>query len=478
MTDLIPDKFKRRHEVRPEMRKWQEKYAIRTDLTPKAFEKEFLQPVSASYCMAKWLEATMWLYLGETASCHHNPTHKIVLDPNDPKTLHNTPQKIHERERMIKGEKPDGCSYCWNAEEFNQTSDRMVKSRSYNSHLIATTLEEVETVVPKRLEIAFSRTCNLACAYCGPKFSSTWALDIKKNGPYDIVGNNRFEDDFKANIIKEEDNPYIQAFFDWWPELEKTLLTMRFTGGEPLLHIKFWEFLDLIDGSLDYKGKLIVNSNMIHEKGQVEKFISKTKWIWANKWNPPGRESNGVEIHTSCESSLAQAEYIRDGFVGSTWMRNIRTVLDTSNISVTITTAISNATIWSYVDYLRMVNDLKEEYGVNRVHMNANRVHHPEFYQIQLLPKHYRIELAEEIEECMEKEFHNLKDEQCKIAIDNLTDFLRNSEWRKMHTQKFVIESDHVKFFDQYAKRRNKTNEGLDPRYLEWVDYLRNNRLV
>ena len=49
--------------------------------TPEDFKKEFLDPVSDSYCLAKWYEATMWLYIGHTASCHHNPTHKIQLDP-------------------------------------------------------------------------------------------------------------------------------------------------------------------------------------------------------------------------------------------------------------------------------------------------------------------------------------------------------------------------------------------------------------
>ena len=473
MADLINKNFIwNKLAEQDEAAKWQEKYMIRMDLSPKDFKKEFLDPISGSFCMAKWMEATMWLYLGETASCHHNPTHKIDLDPNDPKTLHNTPQKINERHRMLKGEKPDGCSYCWNAEKFNQTSDRMIKSRTYNSHLIASDIPDV--VIPQRLEIAFSRTCNLACAYCGPKFSNTWAKDIKKNGPYNIVGNNRFEDDFKDKVIKEEDNPYIQAFFDWWPELKKELIVMRFTGGEPLLHIKFWEFLDLIEDDFEYKGKLIVNSNMIHHKGQVEKFIAKTKWIWANKWNPPGRDANGVEIHTSCESSMEQAEFIRDGFEADKWYKNVRTVLETSDIKLTITTAISNATVWSYIDYLRMVQTLRKEFGQERINLNANRVYHPEFYQIQLIPKEYRIELADEIEYCMKNEFDLLHDEHSALQIWNLVDFLRNSEWNKMNHDIGIVEKDMIQFFDQYKLRRNKTNEGLDVRYIEWMDNTRN----
>ena len=94
MADLINKNFIwNKLAEQDEAAKWQEKYMIRMDLSPKDFKKQFLDPISGSFCMAKWMEATMWLYLGETASCHHNPTHKIDLDPNDPKTLHNTPQK-------------------------------------------------------------------------------------------------------------------------------------------------------------------------------------------------------------------------------------------------------------------------------------------------------------------------------------------------------------------------------------------------
>ena len=30
------------------------------------------------------------------------------------------------------------------------------------------------------LEISFDRTCNFACSYCNPAFSTTWVKDIKK----------------------------------------------------------------------------------------------------------------------------------------------------------------------------------------------------------------------------------------------------------------------------------------------------------
>jgi|TARA_Y100000361_G_scaffold44180_1_gene38193 organic radical activating enzyme len=434
---------------------------IEGSLDPKEFKKKHLDKVSSSFCLAKWYEATMWLYMGETASCHHNPTHKIELDPNDLRSLHNTKEKIHERHSMLKGRQPAGCSYCWNAEKFNQASDRMYKSRSYDTELIATDIPD--KVTPLRLEVAFSRTCNLGCAYCGPMFSSTWAKDIKNKGSYDLQSNDRFSKDLKDKLIDDEDNPYVDAFLEWWPELSKTLQIIRFTGGEPLLHLKFWDFLNLLEEEKTFRGSLFVNSNLIHHKGQVDRFIEQTEFLW---------KQHKVEIHTSCESNMAQAEFTRDGFKGDLWMENVHKVLGNSKIMLTITTAINNMSVWSYIDYLKMVNELREQYGKHRIRLNANRVLHPEIHQVQLIPKHYRKELAREVEKELPN-LTNLDDANTLGQIDNFVKFMYESDWRKMHHEQDIIINDMLKFFDDFKRRRNKTEEGLDPRYLEWINGLR-----
>jgi len=434
------------------------------------FKDEILDKISPSFCLAKWYEATMWLYMGETASCHHNPTHRIKLDPNDLSSLHNTDVKLHERRRMLRGEQPNGCAYCWNAEKFGQISDRVLKSYSYRDLIVTDQTPPPMSVVPLRLEIAFSRTCNLACSYCGPGFSSSWAKDIKNNGSYDLISTTRFNRDIKEKVLEEDNNQYVDAFLKWWPDLCKTLQVIRFTGGEPLLHKKFWEFLDLMDDT--FQGSLYVNSNLIHHKGQVEKFIEKTKHLW---------EQEKVEIHTSCESNLKQAEFTRDGFDGELWYQNVENILRDSKIRLTITTAVNNISVWSYIDYLKMVNSLKEKYGNKRIDMNANRVIHPEFHQIQLIPLNYRLELAEEIENELPK-LKNLSDTRSQTHIQNLTKFLRESEWRKLHEKgghpflnqdQLSIEKDMITFYDEFRKRRNKTEEHLDPRFLKWIASLR-----
>ena len=76
--------------------------------------KTKLDSVSPSFCLAKWNQVSLHLPTGLTNSCYHPPLHNIDAEAlkSNPAALHNTAQKIKERQQMLKGEKPDGCS-CW-----------------------------------------------------------------------------------------------------------------------------------------------------------------------------------------------------------------------------------------------------------------------------------------------------------------------------------------------------------------------------
>mgnify|MGYP003338367546 CR=1 FL=1 len=70
------------------------------------FKQQVLDPKSASFCAAKWYNATIWLGSGMTTSCHHPPAHRVDVNAVSftPSILHNTPEKKRDRELMLKGE--------------------------------------------------------------------------------------------------------------------------------------------------------------------------------------------------------------------------------------------------------------------------------------------------------------------------------------------------------------------------------------
>ena len=80
---------------------------------------------------------------------------------------------------------------------------------------------------PKYMEVSFSNKCNFKCSYCGPSFSSSWAQEIEKHGPYpttDLFNNfDWLKQSGRMPIKLNLDNPYVEAFWKWWPDLYRDL---------------------------------------------------------------------------------------------------------------------------------------------------------------------------------------------------------------------------------------------------------------
>ena len=81
--------------------------------------RQQLDTISPTMCAAKWLQSTIHLEIGETHSCHHPPRHKVPASElaANPGALHNTEHKKRERKKMLAGERPAECAYCWRAED-------------------------------------------------------------------------------------------------------------------------------------------------------------------------------------------------------------------------------------------------------------------------------------------------------------------------------------------------------------------------
>jgi organic radical activating enzyme len=356
---------------------------------------------------------------------------------------------------MLKGERPSNCGYCWNAEDDGQLSDRVIKTKNVNKELF--NQWNGIKVDPRMLEIAFDRTCNLACAYCGPSFSSKWANDIKRNGPYlELKTDSRYSTDSSKEIL-DENNPYIDAFFAWWPTLKTNLKVLRITGGEPLMSHNFWRFLDQLDG---FKGQLIINTNLICHKDEIERLITKTKKI-------------KLRIHTSMESSLDQAEYIRDGFDQTVWLANIAKLMDNRRIKLNVTTSINNIAVWSFIDYLKVMKELKNKWGSDRIEINCNFVHYPVFMRIQMIPLELRLPVAQEVTDWTNSNKRIFSDDE-QNHIKRFVDTLTNSPC-SMNDPHYHLEDaykDLKNFIQQYDMRRNKDYKKLDKRFVEWYNDL------
>ena len=283
--------------------------------------KNKLDEVGCGMCLAKWTQVTLHLQMGHTHSCHHPATHFIPLDElkDNPSALHNTNYKKLQRKQMLEGGKPKECDYCWNIEDSsNAFSDRIYKSSEPWS---APYFEEIKKLGweqnynPKYVEVAFSNHCNFKCSYCGPSFSSQWMQEIEQHGGYKTSTGFNNLDYLKASkmlpISHREENPYVDAFWKWWPDLYRDLHTFRITGGEPLLAKDTFKVLDYIieQPEPNRKLNLSLNTNLGVPDKLFNSFVDKIKRIIDEN------RVNEVILFTSADTWGPQAEYIRNGLV-------------------------------------------------------------------------------------------------------------------------------------------------------------------
>lgn len=440
------------------------------------YKHRVLDNLSPSFCGAKWYNATIWLGSGMTTSCHHPPAHWVSQDSviSNPKTLHNTPEKKEDRRMMQAGERPPGCEYCWKIEDMgrNSISDRVYKSKLYseNDLITAKNLPVDQDVNLQTLEIAFDRTCNLACSYCNPAFSTTWVKDIRNNGPYENLisdGRNHFthKHDTAQRYKPGEVNPYVEAFFEWWEsDLHETLQELRITGGEPLMSIHTWKLLDWFKHNRGKsKTKLAINSNLVMPQEKLQDFIDKSSGI------------EQMDVYTSNESIGAQSEYIRDGMDWQLWNQNVIDLLECDHVRGLHSMCTINALCLDGLpDYLTYLVNLKEIYGRDKVNFTLNILRFPSFQSALVLPDSSKNYYREKLLEWKDKHASHPEMHEHEIEhLNRLIDYLQVVD--KPHSDTFEMPqllNDFRSFYNQYDKRRGKDFTSCFPRLREWYQSL------
>ena len=381
----------------------EEKYADHLENTYVAINK-----VSPSFCVAKWKQVTMHLQNGHTHSCHHPNTHIVPLEEirRNPTALHNTEFKKSQRKLMLEGQRPSECDYCWRAEDSgNRYSDRTYKS-SDNSWAVPHIEEIAKTpwdanVDPSYVEISFSNVCNFKCSYCSPNISSQWMEEIERYGHYPTSQKYNNLEWFKQNqqmpIPNNQDNPYVDAFWKWFPDMYGQLKQFRITGGEPLLNKNTFKVLDYIIENPNPNLTFSVNTNMNVPDELYNKFIEKLKIIQENN------KIQHLQIFTSAEAYGKQAEYIRHGMNYEQWLHNVeRMIQEVPSAAVSIMCTYNLLSVPTFKDFLSDMLGLRlkyrpQAYKYHRmpIVLDMPYLRHPEHQACYLMPE-YLIHYVEE----------------------------------------------------------------------------------
>jgi len=438
------------------------------------YKKQILDTKSASFCGAKWYNATIWLGSGMTTSCHHPLPHKIDLEAikTNPSAIHNTVQKKKERKQMQCGDRPKGCEYCWKIEDIDRDniSDRVYKSKIFTNKELDTAYSSDHNtdVNLKTLEIAFDRTCNFACTYCNPAFSSTWANNIKRQGPYTGMvtdGRNHFTHahDSAEPYKKDESNPYVEAFYKWWEtDLHKSLDELRITGGEPMMSPNLWRLLDWIETQGDKMNpnmRIAINSNLGAKQSIIDRFKKKLKGF------------KNFHLYTSMEATFGQAEYIRDGLDYGDWFSNfLHMMVDKVPSEVHNMCTINALCLESLPELLEKILFFKNAgkvYGA-KVNYTLNILRFPSFQSPLVLPDDLRNKFKGDIQKFLNTNMKHLEEmevNQTQRLIDYL-DVVKTPHAGAATQEK--LQKDFKAFYSQYDKRSGKDFAQTFPIIGEW----------
>ena len=430
--------------------------------------KTQLDSISSSFCIAKWSQLTLYLQTGYNHSCHHPTPHKIPLDEvlENPKALHNTKFKKVQMKKMLTGERPAECEYCWKIEDLGKDylSDRVYKSaHEFSQNKIDEIVEKkTQDIEPSYLEISFSNVCNLKCAYCSPDISSTWMQEIEEYGGYPTTSNYNnlewFKQQKKIPYKNSENNPYVDAFWKWWPELSPKLHTLRLTGGEPLLSKDVWKIIDSVIENPNPKLTFCINTNLLVPDTLIDKLI--------DKLNQLDGKVKELQIFSSGESTGKANEYIRFNTDYKKWTSNFEKVLSkTKNVLVANMTTVNLTSVNSYCDFIRYLLDMRsiynKEVSFNKVQFMTNYLRYPEFLAITILDDETKDKFKKDVEELIEERrwgvwnktehgyLTNEQIDQLQRLIDHMYEN-KSSDENTLNT----IRRDFYSFVNEYDKRR------------------------
>jgi organic radical activating enzyme len=470
-----------------------------------------LKVISDTMCYAKWAQVSLHLTNGRTHSCYHPPTHQIPVEllRENPSALHNTPAKKEERRLMLKGERPKGCEYCWKIEDIGGRSDRIYRSGepwAQNAINDIQAAQDTGNITPRYVEVNFNQACNFKCSYCSPHLSSTWHDEIKKHGPYKVENgehNNLFyleRDGMMPLKVSNLDNPYVNAFWDWWPELYKTLEVFRMTGGEPLMDKNTFKVLDYINEHPNSDLELSITSNMCPPQEELlDKFINKVQkieeihiWKDEEKFNPSSGNHwyvqpacKNMTVFVSLDSVGKDAEYIRNGMNFTYLQDNIQRLLtQTNQVNVTFINTFNIFSLPNFKGFLQYILDLREQFskdnqGVKHIPIYDPTHKHPDFVLqprqrigfdipllrypqwqcIQILPEEYEHYLIEAVEFMKQNRSDEVKQDFRGFRDFEIAKAERNLEWmreRKHLSNQVLIEAkkNFINFFVQHDERR------------------------
>lgn len=283
------------------------------------------------------------------------------------------------RDRMLNGEKIEGCNKCYIDESIGKKSYRQTFNERYLNQ------ENIQNVKIIELELALGNKCNLKCVTCNSYYSSAWDKDdeLLKN----ILPRKKIID----KNIEQIDENFLN--FD-----TSHLKQIKILGGEPFLYdeyISFFEKLNHQDITL-----FLVTNNTIFPNDEWINNIKKFKH---------------VKLNLSLDGVDEVGEFVRYGMKMKRYLKNLNKwkSLNLKNIEIIPHFVIHSLNILNISETLQWID---ENF---KVLPSYDFLDSPEYLNIKYLPENIK-----------NKAFENLKN---SLLENHFNEYLRNQSYHKEH---------------------------------------------
>lgn len=346
--------------------------------------KKFFPINTATACQLKWAWSTLYLSNGTTASCHRVGRHPVSLENFE--NFHNTPEKIDQRQTMLRGEWPQplsymsknhGCRYCQKIEESGGQSDRLLQLKVPN--LSPKELDTDPTAVhvtPTILEVFISNTCNLSCTYCTDVNSSRIEQENIKFGNFDQNG----VVIPAVPVNREMNQQYIDKFFGWLETNSHDLKRLHLLGGEPLYQKEFYQCLDFFEKNPNSNLEFNIVTNLMISPDKFARLLDRIKNMIAKKM------IKRFDVTVSLDCWGPEQEYARWGINLDTVEKNIDLILQRRWIYFTVNSTLTPLTIRTFHQLIEKINQWKQQTKV--VHY-FQPVFYPEYHNPDMFGKDF-----------------------------------------------------------------------------------------
>jgi organic radical activating enzyme len=326
-------------------------------------------------CQLKWTQSTIYLTDATSASCHKAGFGNYITD-NGELNFHNTPNKIEDRRKMLRGEWPgNGCEHCKHIEQAGGESDRTIHLEMEGTTAppeLETDPEAVE-VTPRILEVYWGNTCQQACIYCDAHYSSTIQQEEKRFGDFNQEGV-RLRDTWKKNPDIEK---HTELLFNWFEKHLHKLHKIIVLGGEPFLQKETFRFIEFLEKG-NYPDLTLVffsNHNMDHERFK--------KWMDRLDVLKKSNRLDKIQIFFSCDALGPEGEYVRTGLDLKVAIKNFEHILHNTDIEQGINSALTVTAVPGMPALAKYINEcskIKPIYWSMTKAANKDVDHRPYLY--------------------------------------------------------------------------------------------------